>query len=161
MEKEISADEIQPFKCTSCGEGISINDNSCPNCGTEIPMEQKFEMSKLEDGLEGELSKHYDEKSLWKKVSDFALVAGREVIEKSLILYYCLQDSDTPAWAKVAIVGALGYFIWPFDALPDIIGPAGYSDDLGVLGAALATVAVHIKEEHKEQAHEQLKTWFG
>ena len=161
MEKEISTDENEPFKCSNCGERISLDYDSCPKCETQIPVEQKFEMSKLENGgQEGELSKHYDEKSFWEKVGDFALIAGREFIEKALILYYCLQDSDTPTWAKATIIGALAYFIWPFDAYPDFL-PGGYADDLGVLGAALATVAVHIKEEHKEQAREQLNTWFG
>ena len=47
--------------------------------------------------------------------------AGKEVIEKALILYYCLQDDDTPAWAKTTIIGALGYFISPIDAIPDLV----------------------------------------
>lgn len=103
----------------------------------------------------------YSDKSLWKKVAEFALKAGKEVIEKVLILYYCLQDSDTPAWAKVQIVGALGYFIVLTDAIPDLIPVVGFADDLGVLVLALAVVAVHVKEEHKRQAEEKLKTWFG
>ena len=89
MEKRISTDENEPFKCNNCGERISLDDDSCPKCETQIPMDQKFEMSKSENGgREEELSKRYDEKSF-------------------------------------------------------------------------ASVAVHIKEEHKEQARENLKTWFG
>ena len=161
MEKRISTDENEPYKCQNCGEEVSINDDSCLKCETQIPMEQKLAMAKLESGgQEGELSKHYDEKSFWEKVGRFALTAGREVIEKSLILYYCSQDSDTPAWAKATIIGALAYFIWPFDVIPDFL-PGGYIDDLGALVAAFASVAVHIKEEHKKHAREQLKTLFG
>ena len=103
----------------------------------------------------------YSEKSLWEKVAEFALKAGMEIIEKVLILYFCLQDSDTPAWAKVQIVGALGYFIVPMDAIPDVMPVVGFADDLGVLVLALAAVAVHVKDEHKEQAAEKLKIWFG
>lgn len=161
MEKEATLDELDPSKCNNCGEEISINDDSCPKCSTEITVEHKMEMAKIEnEGQAGELGKRYDEKSFWAKITDFALKAGREVIKKALILYYCLQDSDTPVWAKTTIIGALGYFIWPFDAYPDFL-PGGYADDLGVLAAALAAVAVHIKMEHKEQAREQLNTWFG
>ncbi len=107
-----------------------------------------------------EYSKEFSEDSFWTKVKDFAIKAGKEVIEKALILYYCLQDPDTPIWAKTAIIGALGYFISPIDAIPDLIPVVGFADDLGVLAAALATVAVYINEEHKEQAQGKIKIWF-
>ena len=107
-----------------------------------------------------DFSKEYSEDSFWEKVKNFALKAGKEVIEKVLILYYCLQDPDTPAWAKAAIIAALGYFISPIDAIPDLIPVVGFADDLGVLVAAMATVAVYIKEEHKEKAREKMKIWF-
>jgi uncharacterized membrane protein YkvA (DUF1232 family) len=110
---------------------------------------------------DNEYSKEFSEDSFWTKVKDFAIKAGKEVIEKALILYYCLQDSDTPAWAKAAIIGALGYFISPIDAIPDFTPVIGFVDDLGVLAAATATVAMYIKEEHKEYAKEKIKIWFG
>ncbi len=108
-----------------------------------------------------EFSKDFSDDSFWKKIIDFAIRAGREVVEKSLILYYCLQDSDTPLWAKTAIIGALGYFICPLDAIPDFTPVVGFADDLGVLVLAISTVTVHIKEEHKQQAIEQLERRFG
>lgn len=103
---------------------------------------------------------NYSDKSFWRKVAKFAVKAGREVIEKALVLYYCLQDPDTPAWAKTVIVGALAYFILPADAVPDLL-PGGYVDDLGALAAALMIVSVHIKPKHWEQAREKLREWFG
>lgn len=114
----------------------------------------------MSDGF-SEFSKEYNDRSFWKKIKAFAGSAGKSVIEKALILYYCLIDRDTPAWAKTVIASALGYFILPADAIPDLIPAAGYSDDLGVLASALAMVALHIKSEHKEKAKEQLKIWFG
>lgn len=42
---------------------------------------------------------HYSEESFWDKVKKFAKAAGREVLEKALILYYVLKDPDTPASA--------------------------------------------------------------
>ena len=103
----------------------------------------------------------YDEKSLFEKIRKFALVAGKKVIIQVLVLYYCLLDRDTPNWAKTTIIGALGYYIFPLDAIPDIIPGLGYSDDLGVLIFAMSTVIVHIKREHKERASEQVTTIFG
>ena len=110
---------------------------------------------------ESDLSKEYSDDSFWKKVQKFALKAGREVLDKALTMYYCLQDSDTPAKAKAVIIGALAYFIWPLDAIPDMIIPSGYADDLGVLAAALVVVSAHVKQEHRDAAEEKLLEWFG
>jgi len=105
--------------------------------------------------------KTYSEDTFWEKVSKFAIRAGKEVIEKALILYFCLQDPDTPGWTKAVIIGALGYFIVPSDAIPDLTPIVGFTDDLGALAAALAVVTAHVKPEHKQMAQEKLKIWFG
>ncbi|WCY74099.1 YkvA family protein [Pseudomonas aeruginosa] len=75
--------------------------------------------------------------------------------------YYAATDSDTPTWAKTTIYGALGYFISPIDVIPDITPIVGYTDDIGVLCAALAATATHIKAEHVTKAKETLKQWFS
>jgi uncharacterized membrane protein YkvA (DUF1232 family) len=103
----------------------------------------------------------YTEDSFWDKVKAHALEAGRELIEKALTLYYCLQDRDTPKWAKTVIVGALAYFIWPADAIPDYIAAVGFTDDLGAVAAALATVVSHVKQGHVDRARSKLRNWFG
>jgi uncharacterized membrane protein YkvA (DUF1232 family) len=105
--------------------------------------------------------KEYSDGGFWNKVITFAKTAGREVIEKALWLYYAAQDPQTPAWAKTVIYGALGYFIFPFDAIPDPTLVVGYADDLGVLAAAVATVAAYITEDVKALAAQKLKDWFG
>lgn len=105
--------------------------------------------------------KKYSDKSLWGKLRRFAVSAGRQVIEKTLVLYYCFQDPDTPKWAKTVIAGALGYFIAPLDAIPDITPIVGFTDDLGALAMAFGIVAVHVKRQHHQQASEKLKQWFG
>ena len=84
-----------------------------------------------------------------------AAVAGREIIKLVLILYYCWRDPETPPQVKVIIWGALGYFIAPLDAIPDLMAGVGYSDDLGALGAVVSMIAVHIKPEHRQQAEDR------
>jgi len=106
-------------------------------------------------------AKDYSENSFWEKVKTFALVAGKEVIEKALQLYYTMQAPATPLWAKTVIIGALGYFISPVDAIPDIIPVVGYADDLGVLVAAIATVGTYITDDIKAKAADKLAEWFG
>ena len=59
------------------------------------------------------------------------------------------------------IVGALGYFIFPLDAIPDLVPVAGYADDLGVLAIALSSVAIHIDDNVKAKARQKIKDIFG
>jgi len=110
--------------------------------------------------MSDDYSMSYDEGSFWEKIKNFAKKAGKEVIEKALILFYTLQDPETPLWAKTVIVGALGYFISPIDAIPDVIPVIGYADDLAVLVGALATVATCITPEHRSKAQNKVSEWF-
>jgi uncharacterized membrane protein YkvA (DUF1232 family) len=105
--------------------------------------------------------KDFSEEGFWEKVVKYAKVAGQEVIEKALWLFYAYLEPGTPLWAKGVIVSALGYFISPIDAIPDVIPVVGYSDDLGVLVAALAAVAFYITDNVKENASNKLRDWFG
>ena len=102
-------------------------------------------------------AREYDERSFWEKVRRFALKAGKHVIREAMVLYYCLRDPDTPGRAKAIIIGALGYFILPFDCIPDLIPVAGFTDDLAVLIIATKTVLAHVKPEHRARAKELLK----
>src|SRR5690554_3728608 len=97
----------------------------------------------------------------WKKLGKHAAVIGRGTLEKALYLYYAAQNPATPAWAKRVVYGALGYFILPLDAIPDLAPLIGYTDDLSVMAAALATVAYYVTPEVKAQAHNKLSDWFG
>lgn len=107
-----------------------------------------------------QFAKDYSDDSFWEKVKGFAKTAGESVLEPALKMYYAASDPDTPVWAKTAIYAALGYFISPVDAIPDVVPIVGFSDDLGVLCAALAATAASIKEEHTQKAKETLKQWF-
>jgi uncharacterized membrane protein YkvA (DUF1232 family) len=108
-----------------------------------------------------EFSSHYSEAPFWDKLLHFAKQAGREVVHKALVLYYVGSDRETPTWAKGVITAALGYFIIPIDAIPDITPFVGYADDLGALLAATAAVAACIKKEHIDKATARTDEWFG
>lgn len=103
----------------------------------------------------------YSEESFWYKVKDFALLAGREVLEKALILYYAAQNPQIPIWAKSSIYAALAYFISPLDGIPDVLPVVGFTDDFATLAAAMAIVTMYITPEIKEQAKQKLEDWFG
>lgn len=106
-------------------------------------------------------SMSYNESSFWEKIVKFGKKAGKEAVEKALVLFYVLQDPATPMWAKTVIVGALGYFISPVDAIPDVVPVVGFTDDVAVLAGALATVATCISPEHKKQAASKAAEWLG
>lgn len=100
------------------------------------------------------------EKSLFSKIRSVLLVAGQGLIEKVLLLYYVFKDSDTPQEVKLAIVGALSYFILPFDTIPDFFAGLGLSDDLSIIMAVLVLATKNIKPEHKKLAKEKLDELF-
>jgi uncharacterized membrane protein YkvA (DUF1232 family) len=103
----------------------------------------------------------YSDGEFWDKLRRFARVAGREVVEKALLLYLVLRDEKTPRWARTTVIGALGYFIAPIDAIPDFVPGAGFTDDLGVLALALAAVATSITPQMRRIARRTVARWFG
>ncbi|MFW3614986.1 YkvA family protein [Billgrantia antri] len=104
---------------------------------------------------------HYSEEGFWDKVGHSARRAGKQTLEPALKMYYSAQDPSTPLWAKTAIYGALGYFISPIDAIPDLTPLLGYTDDMSILAGALAIVAAKINDKHRQKAKATLERWFG
>ncbi len=103
----------------------------------------------------------FSENKLLKKIQHFAKQAGLKVVYSMLLLYYAYRRSDTPIWAKRIIIGVLGYFISPIDALPDLTPILGYTDDIGVLSFGLVAIAAYINDEVRNTARKKLQDWFG
>ena len=60
------------------------------------------------------------------------------------------------------ITGALGYFLIPFDIIPDPLIPIiGFTDDIIVLSVATMVVTSYIDTNVVEQARAKLTDWFG
>ena len=103
---------------------------------------------------------HYSEGSFWEKVKSFAAKVGGQGIYYALILYYVLVDDETPASQKGIILGALGYFIFPIDLIPDLVPLVGFTDDIAAITAALKVIWSSVKPTHLEQAAQKTKEWF-
>ena len=73
-----------------------------------------------------------------------------------LTAYYCAFDRSTPTHVRVALIGALAYFISPFDLIPDMLPIVGLTDDAAVLAGAIKLVWDQIKPEHRDAAREAL-----
>lgn len=104
--------------------------------------------------------KQYTDASFWNKIRCNASKLSNVAVEKALTLYFAMKDKDTPIWAKTVIAGALGYFIFPIDAVPDIIPALGYTDDTATLIAAIVTLGMNVKDKHVEQAKEKISSWY-
>ena len=89
-------------------------------------------------------------RGFWRKLKRFA--SQLPFAEDLLAAYYCAFDRDTPLQVKAALVGALAYFVLPFDVIPDMLPLLGFADDAAVLATALRLVASHLKPEHREAA---------
>lgn len=103
----------------------------------------------------------YSEEAFHDKLLRFAGAIGREGLRSALILYYTLQRKDLPVRTKAIILGALGYLILPADVVPDIIPVLGFTDDIGVLAAALAAVSMYVDDAVRARADEALERWLG
>ena len=78
-------------------------------------------------------------------------------IEDLLAAYYCAFDRETPRHVQAALLGAIAYFILPFDFVPDMLPVLGFTDDAAVLATAIRLVAAHITNDHREAARAALK----
>lgn len=76
--------------------------------------------------------------------------------EDLLAAFYCAFDAQTPRHVQAALLGALAYFILPFDAVPDMLPLLGFGDDAAVLVTALKMVSNHIRPEHRDAAKAKL-----
>jgi uncharacterized membrane protein YkvA (DUF1232 family) len=70
--------------------------------------------------------------------------------------YFAMLDSQTPMQARLTLIGALAYFVLPFDLVPDIILGVGFLDDASILAAAIASVRSSITDDHREAARQAL-----
>jgi uncharacterized membrane protein YkvA (DUF1232 family) len=106
-------------------------------------------------------SKHYDEESFFKKILDYGKRAGAKVVFAALLLFYAVKSEKMPLKEKTMVLGALGYFIFPIDLIPDFIPVVGYADDFAVLYATVRMVVAFIDEQVINDARGQLNEWFG
>lgn len=104
---------------------------------------------------------YFSEKDFLSKIFKYAKAAGLNVVYVGLLLFYTLQNPKLPRKLKNVVIGSLGYFILPIDLIPDMIPLVGYTDDIGILMAAVVMVALYIDEEAKMKAKEKLKDLFG
>jgi len=103
----------------------------------------------------------FSEPNFWEKVKSKIKSAGLQLIYKAMQLYYATENPNCPTKVKAGIYAALGYFIAPFDFLPDFMPFAGYTDDLSAILLATMMAQAYIDDEVKEKARQKLGSIFG
>ena len=90
----------------------------------------------------------------WRKLG--GVIARIPFAEDLLAAYYCAFDRTTPLSVRASLIGALAYFISPFDVMPDLLPIIGFTDDAAVLAAAFKLVWDNIKPAHRDAARQTL-----
>jgi uncharacterized membrane protein YkvA (DUF1232 family) len=98
-------------------------------------------------------------KRFWIKLK--RVVSQLPFAEDLLAAYYCAFDRQTPRHVQATLLGAIAYFILPFDFIPDMMPLLGFTDDAAILATAIRLVASHITEDHREAARAALKRMGG
>jgi len=91
----------------------------------------------------------------WTKMK--RVVAKLPFAEDLLAAYYCAFDKQTPRHVQASLLGAIAYFVLPFDFVPDVLPVLGFTDDAAILATAIRMVASHITPEHRDAARAALK----
>jgi uncharacterized membrane protein YkvA (DUF1232 family) len=91
----------------------------------------------------------------WRKLKRIA--ARLPFAEDLLAAYYCAFDNQTPRHVQASLLGAIAYFILPFDFVPDMLPMLGFTDDAAVLATAIKLVASHITSDHRQAARAALQ----
>jgi uncharacterized membrane protein YkvA (DUF1232 family) len=98
-------------------------------------------------------------REFWPKFKRFA--ARLPFAEDLVAAYFCAFDRHTPRHVQGVLVGALAYFVLPFDVIPDMLPLVGFTDDAAVLATAIRLVATHIRPEHRQAARRVLARAAG
>ena len=95
------------------------------------------------------------ERGFWRKARRVA--ASLPFLEDLLAAWYCAADAAMPTYVRAVLLGALAYFVLPFDVLPDVLLHVGFTDDAAVVLTALRTVGAHIPGRHRAAAAAEVR----
>lgn len=93
-------------------------------------------------------------RDFWRKLQ--RLATKLPFAEDLLTAYYCAFDRSTPNHVRAVLLGALAYFVLPFDFMPDILPIVGFTDDAALIAGSIRLIWVHLKPEHRDAARDAL-----
>jgi uncharacterized membrane protein YkvA (DUF1232 family) len=111
------------------------------------------------DGARARRDERMVAQGFWPKIK--RLAASLPFAEDLLSAYYCAFDRATPMQVRMALLGALAYFVLPTDLMPDILAGIGFTDDATVLLGVMRLVYGHLTPAHRAAAREALDRIAG
>jgi uncharacterized membrane protein YkvA (DUF1232 family) len=105
--------------------------------------------------------KHFSQSKLLEKLKKVAQKAGAKVVYSVLLLFYVLVDGNVSIKDRAIIIGALGYFIFPVDLMPDLMLALGYTDDLAMVLFSIGKIRKSITPEIELKAKSKLQEYFN
>lgn len=114
----------------------------------------------LQQAIAGK-DKHYSDKKFLTKIKRVGGKISKEAMQAAATLFVALKSPDMPKSSKLIMLGALGYFILPFDMVADILPVVGLTDDVAVIMLALGKVYLSITDEMKQEAAVLTAKWRG
>lgn len=152
--------------CPKCRREIFPGTKFCAYCGWKVDPNQEDDEVIIPEEVENTetlvaYQGHYTEEKLKDKLLKFAKKAGIKVVYAACLLFYVLQDDKFSNKDKALVIGSLGYFILPFDIIPDFLSVVGYADDLAALLFVLKTIYANITPEIEQKAQARTKELFG
>jgi len=123
------------------------------------PFMKPFSKAEMEAMRRATQDEARDEEGLkrrfWAKLKR---VAGKIPFAEDLVAaFFCATDPATPSRVKLILLGAIAYFVFPADAITDLLPLFGFADDAAVLAAAITQVAGSITDEHRARAKTALE----
>ncbi len=123
------------------------------------PFMKPFTKAEMEAMREATRDEAGFKRRFWEK---FKRVAGKIPFAEDLVAaYFCATDPSTPSRVKLILIGAIAYFVFPTDAIADLLPLIGFADDAAVLAAAITQVAGSITDDHREKARKTLAETQG
>jgi uncharacterized membrane protein YkvA (DUF1232 family) len=104
---------------------------------------------------------HPNEQSFFSKLGHFACDMGEDLVTNAILLWLVVVSEDMPLTAKATALSAIAYLIMPLDAIPDALGPLGFTDDGGLLLTALAQIEINITRSMRADARRRARKLFG
>ena len=105
---------------------------------TTAALTMEISMNKTDEFQRKFQQRRLNEGRFLHKLKTYAFRLGQPAIKQLYALYFLIKAPTTPKRSKMIMVGALVYFLSPIDAIPDLLGPLGFSDDLAVIALVYA-----------------------
>ena len=98
-----------------------------------------------------EYGTYFSDNAFWSKLQSLSGNGWCEMLKQVVTLFVLLKTPSTSMTLKITLIGALGYFIAPIDAIPDLIPLLGYTDDMSIIAMLLNQLSHAITPEIEQQ----------